>query len=92
MDGKNRTYTYVMKKNKIIKGAAILAAAGAACKVIGALYRIPLANLLGAEGMADYQAAYPIYALLLVIATGGLPPAISKLVAGNAGQGAERIL
>lgn len=92
-DGWEESYIHIcMKKNKIIKGAAILAAAGAACKVIGALYRIPLANLLGAEGMADYQAAYPIYALLLVIATGGLPPAISKLVAGNAGQGAERIL
>ena len=60
-DGWEESYIHIcMKKNKIIKGAAILAAAGAACKVIGALYRIPLANLLGAEGMADYQAAYPI--------------------------------
>ena len=46
-----------MNKQGFIKGAAILAAAGIVCKLLGALYRIPLGNLIGAEGMGLYQLA-----------------------------------
>ena len=64
-----------------IKGAAILGAAGVICKVIGAIYRIPLTNLIGAEAMGIYSKAYMIYSLLLVLTTSGIPAAVSKLVA-----------
>ncbi len=63
-----------------VKGAAILGAAGLIVKFIGAVFRIPLTNIIGADGMANYQVAYPIYAALVVISTAGLPAAISKLV------------
>lgn len=36
--------------------------------------------IIGADGMAIYAVAYPIYAFLVVIATAGLPVAISKMV------------
>ena len=69
-----------MKKKSFIKGAAILGIAGVLVKVIGAFFRIPLANFLSDEGMSFYQTPYPIYNWLLVISTAGLPAAIAKSV------------
>ena len=40
-----------MKKQSFLKGAAIIAAGGFIAKLIGALYRIPLTNLIGGYGM-----------------------------------------
>ena len=54
--------------------------AGLIVKLIGMFFRIPLTNIIGAEGMADYHVAYPIYAALVVISTAGLPTAISRMV------------
>lgn len=67
-------------QKSFVKGAAILGVAGLIVKFIGAIFRIPLTNIIGADGMANYQVAYPIYAALVVISTAGLPAAISKLV------------
>lgn len=67
-------------------GAAILAAAVAVTKLLGALYKIPLGNLLDGQGMAHFYAAYNIYSLLLVLSTAGLPPALSRMVARDAAR------
>lgn len=73
-----------MQENKVQKnfltGATVIALSHIIVKIIGALFRIPLANLIGAEGMAIYQSAYSIYLVLFVISTAGLPVAISKMV------------
>lgn len=69
-----------MAKKSFIQGAVILGVAGLIIKVLGAFFRIPLANLIGDEGMGYYQTAYPIYVLFLTLATAGIPIAISKLV------------
>ena len=45
----------LMKKQSFLKGAAIIAAGGFLAKLIGALYRIPLTNLIGGYGMGLYQ-------------------------------------
>lgn len=37
-------------KGSLLKGAATIAAGGLIAKIIGALYRIPLTNLIGGEG------------------------------------------
>ena len=55
-------------------------------KLLGAVYKIPLGNLLDSEGMAHFYAAYNIYSLLLVLSTAGLPVALSRLVAKAAAQ------
>ena len=39
----------------------------AVTKLLGAVYKIPLGNLLDSEGMAHFYAAYNIYSLLLVL-------------------------
>ena len=75
-----------MKKN-FLSGALLLVFAGVLSKLIGAFYRIPLGNMIGAEGMAYYQAAYPVYALLLVLSTSGLPTAVSRLVSERIAKG-----
>jgi len=77
-------------QKNFVKGAAILAVAGLICKVIGAVFRIPLANIIGELGMGNYQLAYPIYALLLVVSTAGLPTAISKMVSERVALGDYR--
>ena len=68
------------KTKTFVKGAVILGIIGVICKIIGAVFRIPLANIIGTQGIAYYQMVYPIYALLLVISTAGLPAAIAKMV------------
>ncbi len=68
------------QKNRFVKGAALLGAAGLIVKLIGAFYRVPLTHIIGDVGIGYYQAAYPIYSALLTISTAGLPTAISKMV------------
>ena len=68
-------------KNSFGKSALIIAAGGILCKIIGAIYRIPLTNALGSEGIGLYQLVYSVYALFVVIVTGGITQAISRLVA-----------
>ncbi|MDL2220329.1 polysaccharide biosynthesis protein [Eubacteriales bacterium OttesenSCG-928-N14] len=67
-------------KRSFVQGAAVLGAAGIICKIIGALFRVPLGNILSESGMAYYQVAYPIYTTLLMISSAGIPAAISKMV------------
>lgn len=67
-------------KKTFLKGAAILGVAGIIIKLLGAVFRIPLANLIGDVGMGYYNGAYPIYVFLLTLSTAGIPTAISKLI------------
>ena len=64
----------------LMQGVTVLAVAGVISKIFGAIFRIPLTNLIGAEGQSYYGVAYPIYSLFLVIATAGFPLAISRMV------------
>lgn len=68
------------KKNSFFGGAAILTAGIVIVKLIGALYKVPLGNILTDAAFADFNNAYEIYSLLIVISTGGLPVALSKMV------------
>lgn len=79
-----------MTKESFLRGAAILGIAGFLVKILGAVYRIPLANIIGAEGLGYYQTAYPIYNLLFSISTAGLPVAIAKLVSEKRALGDYR--
>lgn len=76
-------------KQSFLSGAAILAAAVAIVKIIGAIYKIPLGNIIGSEGKAHFTVAYNIYNVLLTISTAGLPLAISKLTSEAHALGRE---
>ena len=69
------------KQRSLIGGISVLGVAGIICKVVGVLYRIPLANGIGPAGIGIYQQVYPSYNLMLTIASAGLPVAISRTVA-----------
>ncbi|MEX2459911.1 MAG: polysaccharide biosynthesis protein [Paenibacillaceae bacterium] len=67
--------------HKLLKGAAILGVAAIVSKLLGTLQKIPLQNIAGDEVFGIYNAVYPLYILILTLATAGLPIAVSKFVA-----------
>lgn len=69
------------KKSGFIIQAGILAAAGIFCRIIGLLYRSPLAAVIGDEGNGYYQSAFNIYTLILLLSSYSIPSAISKVIA-----------
>ena len=72
-----------MSENKgqnYLHGAAIMAAGVVIMKIMGAIYKIPMGNLLGDEGFAHFNVAYSIYNVLLIVSTAGLPVAVSRLI------------
>ena len=73
--------------SKFARGTLILTIGALLCKVIGAFYRIPLSNILGPEGIGVYQLVFPVYSLFLIFASGGVPAALSKLVASCRAKG-----
>lgn len=68
------------KQSTFFGGVATLAVGVVIVKLIGALYKIPLANVLGDEGNGYFTTAYNVYNVLLMISTAGLPVALSKTV------------
>lgn len=61
-----------VQKN-FLSGALILTVANVIVKIIGAIYKIPLANLITPTGMDYYNDAYQMYSLLFVISTAAYP-------------------
>ena len=76
-------------KNFLVQGT-ILAAASIIAKIIGLVYRIPLQNTLGNEGVSYYSTSNEIYAILLMISCFNLPLAVSKLVSERIHRGEYR--
>ncbi|MBQ7090037.1 MAG: oligosaccharide flippase family protein, partial [Clostridia bacterium] len=68
-----------IQKN-FMSGALILSVANILVKIIGAIYKIPLSNMIDTIGMNYYNDAYQIYSLLFVLSTAGVPIAIAKMV------------
>ena len=79
--------TNLKRNNDFVVQAGILAAAGIICRLIGLIYRVPLANILTDEGNGYYSTAYNIYTIVLLLASYSIPSAISKLMAGKLEQG-----
>ena len=76
-------------KKEFLKGAIWIAFGGFTAKIIGALYRIPLTNLIGGKGLGLYQMIYPVYCLLLTVSATGIPSSIAKLTAERIAKGKE---
>ncbi len=70
-----------MAKKGLVKGAIILSAAGVICHLLGVIFRIPLSNIVGNYGIGLYQLVFPLYSLLLIISSAGIPVALSKMIA-----------
>jgi stage V sporulation protein B len=70
-----------------MQGAVILAVAGVIIKALGAVFKIPLGNMIGDTGMGYYQTAYTIYVMFLVLSNSGIPVAISRMVSERVAMG-----
>ncbi|PKR77507.1 hypothetical protein CEY16_12335 [Halalkalibacillus sediminis] len=66
-----------------VKGTLLLSIAGLLSKVLGMVYRIPLQNLAGDEGLYIYQQIYPILSLAIILSLYSIPSAISQVIADN---------
>lgn len=75
------------KKQNYLHGATILAAGVVIMKLLGALYKIPIGNIIGDEGYAHFLVAYNIYSVFLTLATAGLPIALSRMISAAETQG-----
>lgn len=74
-------------KNSVGKGAIILIVSGFVCKLFGAMFRLPLTNILGMEGIGVFQMVMSLYSLTLVLITGGVTTALSQLVSSSRARG-----
>ncbi len=66
-----------------LQGAIILTIGMALTKVVGAFFKIPLANVISENGMGYFNTAYTLYNVIFSLSTAGFPIAITKLVAQN---------
>ncbi len=69
------------KKDSLIKGAFSLTVSVIIVKIIGFLYKVPLSHIMGDEGMGYFNSAYTVFTFFYMICSGGVPRAISIVVA-----------
>ena len=75
--------------NNVGKGAIVLIVSGIICKILGALFRLPLTNIISIQGIGVFQMIMSIYSLLLVFVSSGVSTALSKLIS-SARAGIEK--
>lgn len=80
-----------MKKahRTFLSGVLMLTAANLITKVIGLIFKIPLTNMLGNEGMGYFNTAYQIYTWLYMLSTAGVPVALSMMVSDFNARGKQ---
>lgn len=69
-----------MSRQVFLKGALALSIAALISKLLGLFYVIPLKHFAGDEGLALYQAVFPIYNTILMLSISGVPIALAKLI------------
>lgn len=75
------------RNNQIVSGVLILTLSNLLVKVIGLLFKIPLTNIIGDEGMGYFNAAYRIYTWFYMVSTAGLPVALSIMISESRTKG-----
>ncbi len=70
-----------MPSRPLLFGTFILLSASVFNKTVGFIYQILVMRLIKPEGVGLFSMIFPIYIMILVIASMGIPVAISKLVA-----------
>ena len=75
-----------MRRSLVVQGS-ILAVAGLVSKLIGFIYRIPMANIIGNTGNGLYSVAFGIYNIALTLSSYSMPLAVSKLMSARLAKG-----
>ncbi|MCL2636825.1 MAG: polysaccharide biosynthesis protein [Oscillospiraceae bacterium] len=76
-----------MKNKTMLENAAILFIAMAVTKIVGALLKIPLGNILGGLGMSYFSSAYSVFGPVFALTAAAIPTVLTKIVAQNAAAG-----
>lgn len=76
-----------MARSSFIRGAVILLIAAIFNRILGFVFQAFIFRLIGAEGVGLFNLVYPVYVLLIVITTAGIPLALSKMVAEETARG-----
>ena len=74
-------------KSSVGKGAIILILSGLVCKFFGALFRLPLTNIIKIEGIGIFQMVMSLYSLSIVLVSSGLNSGLSKLISSARARG-----
>ncbi|OUM91822.1 putative polysaccharide biosynthesis protein [Caldibacillus debilis] len=67
--------------SKLLRGTFILTLGNYISKILGVLYVIPFAALVGSHGTVLYNYSYVPYSIFISISTAGIPLAVSKFIA-----------
>ena len=76
-----------MKKQEFLKGSIILMVSAAVSKLLGALFRIPLTNMLGGVGMSFFSSAYSIFLPVYAFTVTGISSAAARMTARSMALG-----
>ncbi len=78
------------KKQSFVYGSTVLMASMIIVKLLGAVFKIPLTNVLGETGMGYFGSAYNVYTAVYALTVTGLSAAVARMVAENSTQGRYR--
>ncbi len=74
--------------NKVyLRNTLLLFAAMAVTKIVGAIFKIPLANILGGTGMGYFSTAYGIYSPVFAVTAAGIPTVLMRQISRNMANG-----
>lgn len=76
---------------ELVGGAVWLTFSLLLVKIIGFIYKVPLAHLLTDEGMGYFNSAYTIFTFFYMICSGGIPKAVAILVTEMKVRGREDV-
>ncbi len=72
---------------KYFRNTAILFASMTITKIVGAVFKIPLANILGGTGMGYFSTAYGLYSPVFALTAAGIPSVMMRMTAQNIAAG-----
>lgn len=79
-----------MKKQSLMTGTAVLLVSAVITKVLGALFKLPLTDLLGGTGMGYFGSAYGLFLMIYALSASGMSAAVASLTAAAAARGEYR--
>lgn len=77
-------------KQNFLQGAAILLLSMIVVKLIGAVFKMPLGNILQESGMAYFSASYNLFTTVYALTVTGLTTAVARMVAACSAKGRYR--
>ena len=77
------------KKDKYMGGAAVLALSNVVCRILGFLFKVPLSNLIGSEGMGYFSLATQVFGVAAVATGSGMPVVLTRMTAEKKASGGD---